>query len=42
MLLIKELEELISRTGSYNDRELLTRVLEILKKNDVKIQRWDC
>jgi len=33
MSLIQELERLIDRTGSYQDRELLLRVLEELKKN---------
>jgi hypothetical protein len=33
MSLIQELEALIKRTGSYQDRELLIRVLEQLKKN---------
>ena len=35
MSLIQELEQLIARTGSYNDRDLLTRVLERLKKGTV-------
>ena len=34
MSLIQELERLIARTGSYQDRELLTKVLEQLKKNN--------
>jgi hypothetical protein len=32
MSLIQELEELIAKTGVYNDRELLERVLYELKK----------
>lgn len=32
MSLIKELEDLIARTGTYNDRDLLERVLYQLKK----------
>ena len=34
MLLIQELEQLIDRTGSYKDREILLKVLEQLKKNN--------
>ncbi len=34
MSLIQELEALIRRTGSYQDRELLKKVLEQLKKNN--------
>jgi hypothetical protein len=34
MSLLQELEALIARTGSYNDRELLIKVLEQLKKNN--------
>lgn len=34
MSLIQELEQLISRTGSYKDRELLLRLLEELKKRN--------
>lgn len=34
MSLTSELEELIERTGSYSDRELLMRVLEQLKKTN--------
>jgi ABC-type hemin transport system ATPase subunit len=34
MSLIQELEQLITKTGSYQDRELLTRILEQLKKNN--------
>jgi hypothetical protein len=33
MSLIQELEALIKRTGSYQDRELLIQILEQLKKN---------
>ena len=33
MTLIQELEQLIARTGSYQDRELLKRVLAQLNKN---------
>jgi hypothetical protein len=33
MSLIQELESLIKRTGSYQDRELLIQILEQLKKN---------
>ena len=33
MSLIQELEELIRRTGSYRDREILLKALEQLKKN---------
>lgn len=33
MSLIQELEQLIKRTGSYKDREILLKVLEQLKKN---------
>jgi hypothetical protein len=32
MSLIQELEQLINRTGSYKDREILLKVLEQLKK----------
>jgi hypothetical protein len=39
MSLIQELERLIARTGSYQDRELLMRVLEELKR-DSKIAAW--
>lgn len=35
MSIIQELEKLIDRTGSYADRELLMRVLEQLKKDQV-------
>lgn len=34
MSLIQELEKLIERTSIYNDRELLTRVLERMKKGN--------
>ena len=34
MSLIQELEQLIDRTGSYKDREILLKVLEQLKKNN--------
>lgn len=34
MSLMQELEELIKRTGSYKDREILIKVLEQLKKNN--------
>ena len=34
MSLIQELEELIKRTGSYKDREILLKVLEQLKKSN--------
>ena len=34
MSLIQELEELIKRTGSHRDREILLKVLEQLKKNN--------
>lgn len=34
MSLIQELEELIKRTGSYKDREILMSVLEELKKSN--------
>jgi hypothetical protein len=33
--LIQELEELIKRTGNYNDRDLLERVLYQLQKEPV-------
>ena len=33
MSLIQELEELIAKTGVYNDRELLERILYKLKKD---------
>jgi hypothetical protein len=33
MSLIQELEQLIVRTGSHKDREILTKVLEQLKKD---------
>ena len=39
MLLIQELEQLIDRTGSYKDREILLKVLEKLKK-DTRIATW--
>lgn len=32
MSLLQELEALIARTGSYNDRALLTEILEEMKK----------
>jgi hypothetical protein len=32
MSLVDELKELIERTGSYNDRDLLLRVLYVLDK----------
>jgi len=35
MSLTQELEELIARMGSYNDRDLLERVLDQLKKEPV-------
>lgn len=35
MSLTQELEELIARMGSYNDRDLLVRVLHQLKKEPV-------
>lgn len=38
MSLIQELEELISRMGVYNDRELLERVLYQLKK--MPVNHW--
>jgi hypothetical protein len=34
MSLVQELEALIKRTGSYQDRLLLIKVLEVLKKNN--------
>lgn len=34
MSLIQELEELIKRTGSYKDREILMKVLEELRKSN--------
>jgi hypothetical protein len=34
MSLIRDLEDLIERTGSYKDRELLLEVLIQLKKNN--------
>ncbi len=34
MYLIQELEEMIRRTGSYKDREILMEVLEELKKSN--------
>jgi hypothetical protein len=33
MSLIQELEDLIKRTGSHRDREILQKALEQLKKN---------
>ena len=39
MSLIQELEQLIARTGSYKDREILLKVLEKLKK-DVYSSTW--
>jgi len=39
MSLIQELEDLIRRTGSYRDREILTKVLEQLKK-DTRAATW--
>lgn len=35
MSLVDELKELIERTGSYNDRDLLARVLYQLQKEPV-------
>jgi hypothetical protein len=40
MSLIQELEQLIIRTGSHKDREILTKVLEQLKK-DARSSTWD-
>jgi hypothetical protein len=34
MPIIQELEALINRTGSYKDRELLERVLKILRQRN--------
>ena len=39
MSLIQELEQLIDRTGSYKDREILMKVLEQLKK-DTRSTTW--
>lgn len=39
MSLIQELEQLIQRTGSYKDREILLKVLEQLKK-DTRVATW--
>jgi len=39
MSLIQELEQLIARTGSYKDREILLKVLEQLKK-DTRATTW--
>jgi hypothetical protein len=39
MSLIQELEQLIQRTGSYKDREILMKVLEQLKK-DTRASTW--
>lgn len=39
MSLIQELEELIKRTGSYKDREILLSVIEELKKYN-KSSTW--
>ncbi len=39
MSLIQELEQLIDRTGSYKDREILMKVLEQLKK-DTRSSTW--
>jgi hypothetical protein len=39
MSLVQELEALIKRTGSYQDRELLMKVLEQLKKNS-SVSTW--
>lgn len=39
MSLIQELEQLIDRTGSYKDREILFKVLEHLKK-DTRSSTW--
>lgn len=38
MSLIQELEELIAKTGPYNDRDLLERVLYQLKK--IPVNHW--
>jgi hypothetical protein len=38
MSLTQELEELIAKTGSYNDRDLLERVLYQLKK--IPVNHW--
>lgn len=40
MTIVDELEALIARTSSYNDRELLTRVLEQLKKKNSVSSSW--
>jgi hypothetical protein len=39
MSLIQELEDIIRRTGSYKDREILLKVLEQLKK-DARSSTW--
>jgi hypothetical protein len=39
MSLVQELEDLIRRTGSHHDREILTRVLEQLSKS-AKSSSW--
>lgn len=39
MSLIQELEQLIDRTGSYKDREILLKVLEQLKR-DTRMSTW--
>jgi hypothetical protein len=39
MSLVQELEDLIRRTGSHHDREILTRVLEQLSKS-TKSSSW--
>jgi hypothetical protein len=39
MSLIQELEQLIAKTGSYKDREILLKVLEHLRK-DTRSSTW--